>query len=560
MAACPTVGVGTGDDSQTETALQTTDDPSGTTQACPIGSEGCACTGGGGCDLGLTCNLQTMVCEAGGGTSASDTTADPPDTSIGNTDPGQTNTSTGDTAGPECTAKNDGKESAECVAIDANRPFCVDDACVPCGELAIDACKLGTGESRPLCLESGACGQCDVAAAVDAGQCSEELPHCNLDNNMCEGCLEHSECPATACKVAARKCFPTDNVLYVRQGSLKLKCSDKPGMGGSKDMPYCDFALATAAAQLGGFNSDYTFVQMGNDEALGYPGAVNITGGDGAVSYAFVHELGTPFDKHTQLIGIGPMVTVPNNVTLYINNFGIVVENGQADSSIGVSCSDGAVWLDDSRVHHARGPGIRSNNCDIHLRRTSVAFGSTEGIDMTGGSLHTVNSFIAANLSKPNLGGGGLHLRAGATVDMLYTTIADNSNEAGKNLGDSIHCDDKVSIKLRNSILARRPTGANPSIVCPGSTLNVTWSVIDTNLDLVDGNNNSKFAAEDLLMALVLDNNSGVFRVKDSAAGEEYFWMAAQWNTGDPHYDYDMNKRNAVPGGLDYAGGDVYSN
>mgnify|MGYP007130732385 CR=1 FL=1 len=123
-----------------------------------------------------------------------------------------------------------------------------------------DACMLGTGNQRPLCLASGACGQCDTAGAVDAGQCEATSPHCNLDTNMCEGCLEHSECPATACKIAARKCFPPDNIIYVRQGSPKQPCEDVPGMGGGYDNPYCDFELATAAALKGGANDDYTII------------------------------------------------------------------------------------------------------------------------------------------------------------------------------------------------------------------------------------------------------------------------------------------------------------
>jgi hypothetical protein len=558
LVACPGPGVSTSDDSQSDTATQNTSESTGTTQGCSIGSEGCSCTSGGACDQGLVCNLELKLCEADASTSGTGTTTGTGETSTG-TDTGSTGT--GETLGPACTATGDGKESPACVSVDPTRPFCVDDTCVACGALPADACMLGTGGQRPLCLESGACGQCNTATAVEEGQCTAESPHCNLDTNMCEGCFEHSECPATACKIAARKCFPPDNIIYVRQGSPKLPCSDKPGMGGGKDKPYCDFELATAAAQLEGFNSDYTFIALGNEDALGEGmSAVNIAGGDGSPSYAFVHEIGGLYDKHTQFVGIGPMITVPSKITLYIKNFGVVVKGGVGDSSVGVSCSGGEVWLDDSRVLNGRGPNIRSTDCDIHLRRTSVAFGQTEGVDLNGGSLRAVNSFISSNSAKDGFGGGGLHLRNGATIDMLYSTIADNSNEPNKGLGDSIHCDAPSTIKLRNSILARRPIGANSSIACPGSSINITWSAVDSKLALDEGNNNLKKAAEDLLMGLVLDNNTGVFRVNSDGDLYKSFYQTAQWRTGDPHFDFDMSERNTVDAGLDYAGADVLAN
>lgn len=556
LVGCQTPRSDTTDDGESETTAKTTTETAGTTEDCPVGSQGCACTGGAGCDLGLTCNLEKMLCEGGGGsTTGSESSSEPPtQTSTGSTDEEQTSSSgTGETIGPDCTSTGDGKVNDACMDIDPNRPFCVDDKCVGCDTQAEDACKLGTGNQRPLCLDTGACGQCDSNTALQDGQCTAESPHCNLDTNLCEGCFEHSECPQSACKIAERECFPADNILYVRQGSPGLKCCDAPGSGGSKDFPYCDFELATAAAQLNGFNADYTFIALGNEAALGKgQTAVNIAGGDGKVSYAFLHELGNAYEKHTQFVGIGPMISVPMNVTLYINNFGVVVENGQGDSSVGVSCSNGSVWLDDSRVTGARGPNIRSNECDIHLRRTSVAFGSTEGVDMVGGALHAVNSFISSNMSKPNLGGGGVHLHSGATLDALYTTIADNASEPNKGLGDSIHCDGPASIKLRNSIVVRRPVGANQSIICPEGDFNITFSTLDYDVDITKGHDTLKKAAEDMLMALDIDNSTGVFRVN---APTEFF-KTAMWVTGDPHFDYESDLRK-TDGTADYAGADA---
>lgn len=552
LAGCPPASLATTDDVQTDTTASTSSETASSTADCPIGSQGCLCTGGAGCDLGLVCNLDTLMCEGSASTTGSEVTTEPSvQTSTGSSDEGNTSSDISDTVGPECISTGDGAQNKACMGFDPGRPFCVDDVCVPCGALADTACDLGTDGQQPLCLDSGACGQCN---AGDLSHCTADLPHCDLDSNTCEGCMEHSECPQSACKVAERECFP-GNIMYVRQGSMKLPCVDVPGSGGGIDNPYCDFELATVAAQLQGFNLDYVFIALANDAALGKGfNSVNIAGGDGKVSYAFLHEIGIMFQKHTQFIGIGPLINVPANVSLYINSFGVGVENGQSDTSVGVSCNGGSVWLDDSRVTGARGPNIRANDCDIHLRRSSVAFGSTEGVDLMGGSLRAVNSFITSNMSKPNLGGGGVHLHDGATVDLLYTTVADNANEPGKQLGDSIHCDGPATVKIRNSILARRPTGANATIACPGGSKSITYTTLDYTVPREEGNNTNKQAAEDMLKALDLENSTGVMRV--NAMGLAMF-KTARWVTGDPRFDYEWGSRT-IDGSPDFAGADVY--
>ncbi|HEY0138628.1 MAG TPA: right-handed parallel beta-helix repeat-containing protein, partial [Nannocystis sp.] len=491
LAACPNEGPpGTGEDSQSETApMTTTGTPDTTTSVtCEIGMLGCPCTGGGACDPGLVCTAEKVCQSAQDLTTGSDTSVDPTMTAGTSTttdsEGGQTST-TDDTEppGPECTPTGDKLESAECLAKDPNRPFCEVDTCVGCGALKADACTDATDGGRPICLDDGRCVQCDTSDAVVQGQCEADKPHCNLETNTCEGCFEHSECPQTACEIAARKCFPANQKIYVRQGPTPgSPCSTKPGMGGTMELPYCDFETATLGVQQNGFSSGYTFHLMGNDDAPGDPGAVVITGGDAKVAYAFTHDFGGLVDKHTRFKGIGPLILVPKNVTLYLVNWGLLIDKPQGDTSRGIDCQEGgSVWLDDSRVLYARGPGIRGTGCDIHLRRTAVSLGATEAIDMTGGSLHAVNSFIAGNANIVGKGGGGLHLRDGATVDVVYSTIADNSNEPSQmpgQFGDSIHCDNAASVKIRNSIIVRKPANNNFSIVCPEGQVSVDWSVV----------------------------------------------------------------------------------
>ena len=568
LAACSPGAMETGaQETESATTSQTTSAPQTTTEGCEVGMLGCPCTGGGACDPGLLCNA-ALVCESTadvttGGSATTDEPMSGTDTAT-NTDPGTSTTeidasSSGTEPIPgECTPTGDALESVECQAIDPNRPFCQGDICVGCGAVGDDACVGGTEGARPICLPAGRCVQCDASDALEKQQCTAKKPHCNLDTYSCEGCLEHSECPETACEVAARTCFPSNQIIYVRQGPTKnANCSAKPGNGGTMDLPFCDFETAISGVQEGGFASGYTFHMLANDEAPGDPGSVIITGGAEPVAYAFTHDPGGLGDKHTGFKGLGPLILVPANVTLYLRDWGITIVNGQNDSSRGIDCQEGgAVWLDDSRILYARGAGIRGNKCDIHLRRSIVAFGSTEGIEMTGGSLHLTNSFITRNNNIVGKRGGGLHLAGDSpTADILYSTIADNSNELSQKpgeFGDSITCDTPASIKIRNSIVVRKPANNNASIACPEDGLSIDWSVLDFDYK----GNNTKSAAEDLLKGLTPFGLTGAYRV--NMAGEPYFKMQARWKLGDPRVDFEGSPRNAVVNGADYAGADVF--
>ena len=565
LTACPTEPATTGDETtgQAETAPDdTTQDVVVTTGNCSVGMEGCSCTGGGACDPGLSCNAAHVCEQASDETTTESQTSVEPMTgpSVETTAEPQTTTTVGDTTdtdsvGPECTPQADGKESVECVAIDPTRPFCEGSMCVGCVGLADDACQVATEGERPICHPDGRCVQCDAPDALAKGQCTPEQPHCNLDTLACEGCLEHSECPESACQIAERVCFPEENIVYVRKYSAGKDCSEQPGKGGYLTLPYCELGVAVAASQTP--HSAYTLYVLANNAASDDHGSLFIEPPQFPVSYAIVHEPGTLLDSHTRLRGPGPLLVVPDKVTVYLKDFGIKIFGGvPSDADIGVYCQEGgSVWLEDSRVLGARGAGIRSENCDIHLNRSAVALGATEGIDMTGGSLFAVNSFISENSNKMLYGGGGLRLDGGATADLLFTTIANNSNVAGSMRGDSIQCDGPASVKVRNSLLARKPTGNNPSVNCTLGTLNVSYTLHDGNLD---GVTNAKLAAETIIDALSLDDLTGAFRVLSVRVQGEVFNKIAVWKTGDPHFDYDGTPRAGVDGAEDIVGGDRF--
>ena len=339
-------------------------------------------------------------------------------------------------------------------------------------------------------------------------------------------------------------------------------CSGNPGGGGTKAKPYCDLDTAILAAQINGYTSGWTFYVLASEDE-GDHGAVTLgpfEGPDADVSYAFVHEMGGLLDKHTRLLGLGPMITVPQRFTLYLKEFGVLISNDAfSDSSVGIECqAGGSVWLDDSRVLYARGPGIRASGCDVHLRRSSVAFGYTEGIDLKGGSLHAVNSFVTANNWITDKNGGGIRLRpddkGAPAADILYSTIVNNSNEPKQAThGDTITCEGAATVKIRNSILSRKPGTGNAGVVCPDADVTILSSVTDGD-DNIGGN--TKLAAEDIIKNLSVNKLTGQYKIP-SQASAMFFAEAAQWEIGDPHFDVDFEARNAVPGGFDFAGADV---
>lgn len=173
---------------------------------------------------------------------------------------------------------------------------------------------------------------------------------------------------------------------------------------------------------------------------------------------------------------------------------------------------------------------------------------------MTNGSLHLTNSFLDENRSKPGLGGGAISLSDGAVAEIVYSTLAKNKNVPISGHGDTVDCTGPVTLKIRNSIFAREPGTGNASIVCAGSEVAVTDSVVDG--DFPDGNNH-KLAPENILESLVPDGLTGAYLIMDPESAMNFKNMAV-WQEGDPHDDYNRQARNAVPGMPDYAGADYY--
>ncbi len=538
LAAChdPPATTTESDTSSAET------ETSSSTGGCPIGSLNCACTGGGVCDPGLECMANVCV-EASSSTSGSSTgsTSEPPSTS----------SSSGSTGPDLACDPNQGQPNIDCT--DPEMPFCAEaGVCGGCTVLPPEGC----GEidaTRPICNpDDGKCVQC---TGSDATLCTDAKPACNLDTNMCDGCFLHSHCPQSACDIGAGKCFPDDKILHVRWGIPgQDPCVDKVPTGGTEGAPYCFMKDAIAHAQLDG-SSGWTFKVMKSDFTEVPQNAFQIPGTANPVSYAIIHEPGTLDDHHTRFLSKSIVMTVGSNVTAYLNNFALLVQP-VSDVSGGLYCLEGArVYLDDSQIRGSGGPGILSHGCEIFLRNSVITEGQTEGVDIADSKLHLINSYITDNSFKQDRGGGGI-TASNTALDIVYSTILNNNNEAMIG-GDSLHCrDDKVIGEIRNSVIARIGLGGNLSISqpCAASGLKVTTSVVDSEL-FEQGN--LKLAGETIVDLFLLDKATFAYKVVEPAVMT--MQDTAVWLSGDVRVDFEGNPRPSKMGLPDYAGADVYT-
>lgn len=549
LTACPSPPSGE-TTSDSSSGAQT--DPGSTSNECTIGSQGCPCTQGGACDPGLVCSPE-KVCVDDGGSSGSGSTSGSTSGTTGEVSSTGDSSSTG--TPKECTP-GQGQPNVDCMQLDPERPYCADAGV--CGGCTVLPAGMGCAElnpNKPFCnADDGKCVECTVD---NAELCGDLEPACNPNTNACEGCFEHSHCPDSgACDIAARKCFPTDKILHIRLGLAgQSPCVDKVGQGGTKVNPYCHFDFALAHAQKDGPSSGWVFKFMQTDWMQYYHPNMTVLGFNSPVTYAVIHEPGSPEngDRHTRFLDGTDIVTVGSNVTLYINNFGMEALNPGSDKNYGILCLQGGrVFLDDSYVRGARGPGIRSVGCEVHMRRSKVTQGWTEGIDIVDSELHLVNSHITNNSFHVGFNGGGIAAN-NTTIDIVYSTIIGNNNElmAG---GDSINCrDDLVTGAIRNSVIGRKSMGNNPSILCNPANLTVTNSVLDSD-EFKAGN--YKTDGETILswFNVSLDNGAGVV----TKIGAPLLQDKAVWQKGDPWADYDGDPRPGKVGQLDYAGADVY--
>ncbi|MBZ5716057.1 hypothetical protein [Nannocystis pusilla] len=561
LGACPPSTATTTDgDPTTDAQTQSTE----TAGDCPIGDLGCPCTQGGGCNPGLMCSPdQTCIGD-------DPTTTDGP-TSLTSTSStgGESSTTieeTSTTAPPVPCDPADGNPNPDCMAIDADQPYCSDSlVCGGCTVLPPDGCAI-IDPSTPLCNpEDGKCVECTLD---DASLCGGATPACNPATNACEGCFEHSHCPETACDILKRECFPSDRIMYIRHGSSQAMpphCTDTVPLGGTEEAPYCNANLAIAHAQSEGPSSGWTFKFLEAAIFNSFHGSITAPSVqvDEPISYAFVHvgeysQENASQHQHTQLQSSNPVINIGANITAYVDNFA-VYSVAQSDNGVGVLCqSNSTVFLDDSFIRGTRGAGIRSFGCDLYLRRSSVYSSKTEGVELNCAEqhceLHMVNSYLTDNQHFQGDGGGGI-VAENATLDINFSAILGNNAEVDANdpaaRGDSIHCiGDNVGGMIRNSVIGRKPMGNMSSIKCDIQMLTVKTSLIDSD-EFKDGN--SKKAGETILQyfqdnlitgARPIDPDPGDTQEEKDQLDPSDLDLA-MWEKGDPQVDFDGDPRQA---------------
>lgn len=381
---------------------------------------------------------------------------------------------------PTTTGPSGCMSDEECTEAEA--PFCDPDGnCVACdGMPEPDAACEGADPQAPVC-EAGACVQCTEA---NPAACEGATPICG-GGNTCEGCTEHAQCPESACHLDgadAGACFDASDVVNVANtGELTAALS---GLGAEDDL----------VVRLGAGTYGVT-VDVGVAEVALLGSGDPVLSGDGS--------------RAVDVFGDG---------LLYLANVEVV--NGSGD---GLSCSGSAVWLDDAEVRNNAQVGLDvSGGCEAHLRRTVVRANSEGGIDQTGGALSLVNAVVSGNGGSFSAF-GGISLD-GVEVEVVYTTVAGNDSQ---NAGMSFRCTGTNSGAVRNSIIV----GADPaSVDCSGPSFGSN-AVDETGL----GATNQMVGAFD--PGWFSNPGAGDFTL--TSAGETEFMDIAQWEEGDPLFDFE---------------------
>ncbi|PCC66535.1 right-handed parallel beta-helix repeat-containing protein [Nannocystis exedens] len=565
LGACPTSPAATDTDSDPTTGgqVQTT---STSSDDCPIGDLGCACTQGGACNEGLSCSPDNK-CEPAEQTTTSESGPDET-TATTTVEPGTTASDTSTTGPVTPCNPDDGQPNVECMDIDPQQPFCSDaGVCGGCTVLPPDGCAI-VDPDKPICNPDD--GQCVACTVDDQSLCTGATPACNPVNNTCEGCFEHSHCPDTACDILKRECFPIDQVIYVRHGTEgQQECTNKVPQGGYEQAPYCNANLAIEHAQWEGPTSGWTFKFLDTDAAT-FHGDIHIPSVDVGepISYAFVHEGSFPQQElsqlqYTRLQSNGAVMTVGANVVAYVNNFSIYSISNQDDNAVGIGClQNSSVFLDDSYIRDTRGSGIRSFGCDVYLRRSSIYKSRTEGVELNCAEqhceLHMINSYISDNQHVQSDGGGGIFAE-NATLDIVFSGILGNNAEVDLNdmfaRGDSIHCvGDTVDGLIRNSVIGRKQMGNAMSIKCTAK-LTFQKTLLDSE-EFKMGNH--KKASEDILQYFNTNTITGAKPINpEPPMGSPEDLALAIWTKGDPRVDFDGQARTAKDNQIDYVGADV---
>ena len=433
------------------------------------------------------CGEHNPNCESADGTMSSTgpTTTAPSTTDDPTMGPGpgsdtETETVGETTDGDACEGDDD--------CTDAGAPFC--DAagmCVACdGMPDPDAACAGADAAAPVCNDGG-CVQC---TAANAAACDGQTPVCDAAVNTCRGCVEHAECPDSACHLDGGDlgaCFAAGDVQNIANATALQTALN--GLGAD------DQAVLVLAA--GDYGVTATVSSTAEVAILGN-GAATIEG-DGGIN----------------------AVEVTGSAILYLSEVDVSNNDGN-----GATCIGTAIWLDDSEVRNNAQAGLDiSGGCAAHLRRTVVRANSAGGISASGDTteVRLTNAAVVANTNTSAI--AAVVLQSSADIFAVYSTIADNL--AGLGDPDSIVCSGS-SGEVRNSIVL----GAEASSVSGCGGVSFSDNAVDSTA--LGGSNTDVGPHDDAWFSNPAAGDYGL-----SASGETTFMNIAMWEDGDPLTDID---------------------
>ena len=363
-----------------------------------------------------------------------------------------------------------------------NQLFCVDEMCVDCtGTPDGDAACAEADAARPACNDMGACVQCTDA---NAAACDGDTPVCDAEAFECRECVEHSECPDSACKirhdsetkgsVGLGTCFDPADVVTVNNE-----------MGG--DFPSIDAALSS----IGDGDDLVIILEQANDynEAVAFGSGQNQD----------VAILAAPGENPNWIQGgnmAGPHITIN---------------------------ASGRLWLHDVEVRANQDSGvaaIRVNGGRLHVQRSRIVANLGGGILVENMGFAVVeNSFVSGNGDT-----AAAVVVSSSAADVVYSTLG----RPGNFVGDPVlACASPEVLTVRNSIVVNQ-TGMPGNEVCAEAA--VTTSAVETTSTPTDWM--SGFASGDYeLTTPPMD-----------------WLSAATWLEGDPATDIDGTARPTMEG------------
>lgn len=433
-----------------------------------------------------------------------------------------------------------------CGALEPGEPFCREDGeCVEClsnTECFPEKCRLDTGTCVE-CLLDGDCAEglvCDSTGAcvgcVDASDCLDpEMGVCDEDSQTCRRCVEHEDCPQTACELDTGVCFPSETG---KTHHLYVAPSDPGCEGGAcaANLPCCELLHALNEVGLRAETFHVIHVAPGMNTL---PAALAVDGKRVAVlaepGFRMAVEL-----ADTPAIALGhadPMVASDSKL------FVAGVEIAGGASSGAVSCTRAPlVWLDRVTVTDHAGASIRATECRVRARRSSFIRNAEGVMASSSGTIELENAIVAGVVPGP-----AVQVNTLSQIKLLYSTIGDRSLP----LDALLACDNTTAVEIRDSVLVS-DGAANPQACLP-VTLTVTHTASTSPAIALDGFDNRVLLAGEAQALFVDWMNDDLHLVDDGILGGLAVWDAAT----DPRTDIEGALRPAVDGASDVAGADL---